>query len=163
MFAALALSLVPILAGALLTYLYDQNAPLAARLATGVCTGYALFATLGFLLALLLGLQPITLVLTEVALASPLASLARPAFRSQVRREAAAAAGAMTFTWFVFYALLSLLLWLVFYRALFERPDGVYTGLTHNLGGLPFHFQAINSFFHSRNFSPGHPTYARRR
>src|SRR5437867_7049177 len=163
MFAALALSLVPILAGTLLTYLYDRNAPFAARLATGACTGYALFATVGFLLALLLGLQPLTLVLTEVALASPLALLARPAFRSQVRREAAAAARAMTLSCCVFYALLSLLLWLVFDRAVFERPDGLYTGLTNNLGDLPFHLQVINSFLHSRNFPPEDPTYAGRR
>src|SRR6266446_8878420 len=96
MVPALALSLVPILAGTLLTYLYDRNSPIAARLATGACTGYALFATLGFLLALLLGLQPFTLVLTEVALASPLALLARSAFRAQIRREATAAVRAMT-------------------------------------------------------------------
>ena len=82
MFAALALSLVPILAGTLLTYLYDRNAPFAARLATGACTGYALFATVGFLLALLLGLQPLTLVLTEVALAFILLSGAALLIRS---------------------------------------------------------------------------------
>src|SRR6266478_6281834 len=163
MFAALALSLVPILAGTLFTYLYDRNVPLAARLVTGACTGYALFATLGFLLALLFGLQPLTLVLTEMALASPLALLAKPALRSQVRREAAAAAGAITVTCSVFYALLSVLLWLVFNRAMFERPDGLYTGLTNNLGDLPFHLQAINSFLHSRNFPPEDPTYAGRR
>ena len=119
-----------------------------------------MFATLGFLLAWLLGLQPLTLVLTEVALASPLALMAKPALRSQLRREAAAAAGAMTVTCSVFYALLSVLLWLVFNRAMFERPDGLYTGLTNNLGDLPFHLQVINSFLHSRNFPPEDPTYA---
>src|SRR3989442_7810107 len=95
MFAALGLSLVPILAGTLLTYLYDRDAPFAARLATGACTGFALFATLGFLLALLLGLQPLALVLTEVAVASPLALLARSACMAQVRREVAAAVRSM--------------------------------------------------------------------
>src|SRR6185436_15946349 len=104
MVAALALSLVPTLAGTLLTYLYDRNAPVAARLATGACTGYAAFATLGFLLALLLGLQPLTLVLTEVALASPMLLLARPAFRVEIRREAAA--GVITLSCAVSYALL---------------------------------------------------------
>src|SRR2546422_738444 len=128
MFAALGLSLVPILAGTLLTYLYDRDSTFAVRVCTGACAGFALFATLGFLLALVLGLQPLALFLTEVALASPLALLAKPAWRAQVRREVAAAVRSVTFSGCVFYALVLLLLWLVFDRALFEGPDGLYTG-----------------------------------
>jgi hypothetical protein len=43
--ATLALALIAIVGGALLTYLYDGRASLAARMGTGACTGYALLGS----------------------------------------------------------------------------------------------------------------------
>src|SRR5689334_131751 len=163
MLVALWLSLLPILGGTLLTYLYDRKATFAARLAAGASTGLALFASLGFLLALLLGLQPLTIVLTELALVSPLALLINSAWRQQVHQEIAGTLCSITFSGVALYLLLALLLWLVFDRALFEKPDGLYTGLTNNLGDLPFHLQVIGGFLHGRNFPPEDPTYSGQR
>src|ERR1700757_4574893 len=43
--ATLVLALITIVGGALLTYLYDRRASLAARMGTGACTGYALLGS----------------------------------------------------------------------------------------------------------------------
>src|SRR5437016_10473827 len=62
--------------------------------------------------------------------------------------------------YFIFYLLMAVLLGLVFARAVFERPDGIYTGLANNLGDLPLHLQVISGFAYGQNFPPEDPTYA---
>ena len=49
---------------------------------------------------------------------------------------------------------------MVFNRAVFERPDGIYTGVMNNLGDLPLHLQVINSFAQGNNLPPQDPTFA---
>ncbi len=49
---------------------------------------------------------------------------------------------------------------MVFGRAVFERTDGIYTGVTNNLGDLPLHLQVINSFVQGHNLPPEDPTFA---
>ena len=61
---------------------------------------------------------------------------------------------------FLFYAAIALVLWLVFDRAMFERADGIYTGVLNNYGDLPFHLSVITSFVKGANFPPEDPTYA---
>jgi hypothetical protein len=173
MFAAFGLLVIPVLAGALLTYVYDRGSPLAARFCTGACTGLGLFAGAGFLFAAALPGMPLAVYWSEAALAFPLALLAWPAGRRWARREAARAAEAVqqaaaslhcgALFCCIFYGFLLLLLWLVFDRALFERPDGLYTGFANNLGDLPFHLQVIASFAHGQNIPPEDPAYAGRR
>ena len=60
----------------------------------------------------------------------------------------------------VFYLVVAILLAMVFGRAVFERPDGIYTGFTNNLGDLPLHLQVINSFVQGQNLPPEDPTFA---
>ncbi|HUG54789.1 MAG TPA: hypothetical protein VMR21_14365, partial [Vicinamibacteria bacterium] len=47
-------------------------------------------------------------------------------------------------------------------RAIFEAPGGggVFTGVDHNLGDLPFHLAIATSFAHGGNFPPEHPELA---
>jgi len=71
MFAACLLLLIAILAGTLLTFLFDRNAPRAARLCMGAAIGLALMATVGFLLALVLGLGTATIILSAGILLLP--------------------------------------------------------------------------------------------
>ena len=63
MITSLALSLIAIASGTLLTYTYD-DAPLAARLCSGACIGFALMGLVGLILALCLGLNPLTIGMT---------------------------------------------------------------------------------------------------
>src|SRR5260370_29060584 len=80
---ALALSLIAIASGTVLTYTYDEDAPLASRLCSGACIGFALLILLGFALALLFGLTAPTLIATAFLLATPLCLLWDPECRAQ--------------------------------------------------------------------------------
>src|SRR5260370_1454820 len=71
MIISLGLSLIAIASGALLTYTYDEDAPLASRLCSGVCIGFALMGLVGFIFASFLGLNEISIGLTELVLATP--------------------------------------------------------------------------------------------
>jgi hypothetical protein len=166
MFAACLLLAIAILGGTLLTFLFDRNAPRGARLCMGACIGMALMATVGFLLALVLGLGTATIILSAVLLLLPslllldrerrsviLNALRSPA--SAGRKSSIAGIGYMAF-----YLAIAILLAMVFSRAVFERPDGIYTGVMNNLGDLPLHLQFINSFAQGHNLPPEDPTFA---
>src|SRR6266478_2729957 len=71
MVISLALSFIAISSGALLTYTYDEDAPLASRLCSGACLGFALMGLVGFIFASFLGLSAISIGLTEMVLAAP--------------------------------------------------------------------------------------------
>ncbi|HYG79741.1 MAG TPA: hypothetical protein VD861_05100, partial [Pyrinomonadaceae bacterium] len=170
MFLALALALIAVAGGAALTYLWDDDAPLAARLCMGACVGFAALGLVGFVFASITGLTPAALALTAIVVASPLAWLARPRLRAAASKdfhEAARAAHRSVLhptrrssVLFIFYAAVAVLLWFVFDRAMFERPDGIYTGVQNNYGDLPFHLSIITSFADGANFPPEDPTFA---
>jgi hypothetical protein len=164
MFVACLLLIVAILGGTLLTFLFDRSAPRAARLCMGACIGLALMATVGFLLALLFGLGTATIILSAAVLLLPLLLLLRGEYRSVVlnalRSPASSNPGSKSIGYLVFYLAIAILLAMVFGRAAFERPDGIFTGVTNNLGDLPLHLQVINSFTQGHNLPPEDPTYA---
>src|ERR1041385_2055855 len=166
MFLACLLLVIAIFGGTLLTFLFDRSAPRGARLCMGASIGMALMATVGFLLSLVLGLGPAAIVLTSVILLLPGLLLINPERRavilSAARSPASAAqkSNAAGIGYLIFYLALALLLAMVFQRAVFERSDGIYTGVMNNLGDLPLHLQIINSFAQGHNLPPEDPTYA---
>ncbi|HEY4678786.1 MAG TPA: hypothetical protein VIJ01_16590, partial [Candidatus Angelobacter sp.] len=166
MFAACLLLAIAILGGTLLTFLFDHNAPRGARLCMGACIGMALMATVGFLLALLLGLGAASIILSAIILLLPGLLLVNPERRalilnalsfpaSESRKSSVIGIG-----YLAFYLAIAILLAMVFSRAVFERPDGIYTGVMNNLGDLPLHLQIINSFAQGHNLPPEDPTFA---
>jgi hypothetical protein len=167
---ALALTLIAIAGGALVTYLFDEDAPLVARLCMGACLGFAALGLFGFILASLFGLGSLVLILSTILLASPLPILLKPSRRTQVSadiretvrgvRRALLHPTRRTNVHVIFSALVVLLLWLVFDRAMVELPDGIYTGVKNNYGDLPFHLSIITSFSDGANFPPEDPTWA---
>lgn len=165
MFAALLLLGIAISGGTLLTFLFDYTAPRAARICMGACIGCALMATLGFLLALVLGLGWLTLLLSAFLLILPCLLLLQAerralilhALRSSTSPDRSVSGG---LGYLIFYLAIAILLAMVFNRAVFDRPDGIYTGVTNNLGDLPLHLQVINSFTQGHNLPPEDPTYA---
>jgi hypothetical protein len=170
MIISLALSLLAIASGALLTYTWDEDAPLASRLCTGACIGFALLGLVGFALALLIGLTAATLAGTALVLATPLLLLWNLPIRAQIDADikhaikAISRASARPDRWaliyFLFYAVVAGVMWLVFSRAIFEKPDGIYTGVLNNYGDLPFHLSVITRFAFGQNFPPEDPTFA---
>ncbi|HET9165379.1 MAG TPA: hypothetical protein VFP11_05240, partial [Candidatus Angelobacter sp.] len=140
--------------------------PRGARLCMGATIGMALMATVGFLLALVLGLGAATLLLSAVILLLPgllLVNRERRAVILNALRPSPSAARKSSIAgigYLVFYLGIAILLAMVFNRAVFERSDGIYTGVMNNLGDLPLHLQVINSFAQGHNLPPEDPTFA---
>jgi len=170
MLAASLLLLIAVMGGTLLTFLYDGTAPFPARLAMGVSTGLALMATVGFLFALRLGLGAASIGPTAAVTALPFLLLFRRPFRDSVARKIRTALTTAsealrhptreTVAYILFYCLMAIVLGLLFGRAVYENPGGIFTGVRNNLGDLTLHLQVINSFSQGHNFPPEDPTYA---
>jgi len=169
MITSLVLSLIAIASGTLLTYSYD-DAPMAARLCSGACIGFALMGLVGLILAMCFGLNPTTIGMTAVLLLLPIALLKQQRIRDQINIDVDAALKAISrastkpdrwaFIYFLFYGGAMILMWLVFDRALLEKPDGIYTGVLNNYGDLPFHLSVITRFAFGQNYPPEDPTFA---
>lgn len=170
MLISLALSLIAIASGTLLTYTWDEDEPVASRFCTGTCVGFALLGLIGFILALLIGLTTLTLIGTAVVLALPVLLLRSSKLRAQIDQDFDKATRAISrattrpdrwaFIYFLFYAAVGIGMWLVFSRAMFEKPGGIYTGVLNNYGDLPFHLSVITRFAFGQNFPPEDPTFA---
>jgi hypothetical protein len=170
MLFAIGLILIAIAGGAALTYLYDREATLPARLCMGACTGLAALGLVGFVIASFIGMTPLMLLISAAIVASPLLLLSKPVFRTTVQADVRAATQGLrravlhpsgsAYAYFIFYALLIVLLYFFFDRAVVEKPDGIYTGGSNNLGDLPFHFASITSFVYGQNFPPEDPSYS---
>ena len=170
MIISLALSIVAIASGTLLTYEYDEGAPLASRLCSGACIGFAVLALVGFVIALFFGLNPYSIGLTALILVIPLLLLTRVATRDRLNDDINQALKAISrastkpdrwaFIYFLFYAGVMIVMWLVFDRALLDKPEGYYTGVLNNYGDLPFHLSVITRFAFGQNYPPEDPTFA---
>jgi hypothetical protein len=170
MIISLALSFIAIASGALLTYTYDEDAPLASRLCSGACIGFGALGLIGFILASFFGLTIVTLALTGTVLATPFLLLINESRRAKVDDDwsrawqAISRASSRPDRWaviyFLFYATVAIVMWLVFSRALLDKPDGIYTGVLNNYGDLPFHISVITRFAFGQNFPPEDPTFA---
>ena len=170
MIASLVLSLITIASGTFLTYQYDEDAPLASRLCSGACIGFAAMGLVGFILALALGLSAYTIGFTTAILLVPFLQLGSQTVRSKVNQDidcvlraisrASTKPDRWSFIYFLFYAAVMILMWLVFDRALLEKPEGYYTGVLNNYGDLPFHLSVITRFAFGQNFPPEDPTFA---
>src|SRR5713226_552922 len=170
MIIALALSFLAIASGALLTYTYDEDAPLASRLCSGACIGFGALGLIGFILASFFGLNALTLGLIAVIAGAPLLLLISKQRRTKVDDDCNRALRAISraishpdrwaFIYFLFYAAVMIAMWLIFSRAIFEKPDGIYTGVLNNYGDLPFHLSVITRFAFGQNFPPEDPTFA---
>jgi len=169
MIAAIAMTLVALAGGAIVTYAYDEDAPLVARLAYGAATGLVAAAAIGFILANLIGIE-LASILSTVIVAVPLLGLARPGPRARVATDLRATAGALvsavrepslsTVGPIVYLVALTGLLLLVFNQVIVEQDAGLATGYVNNLGDMPFHVGVTSSFAYGQNFPPEDPTFA---
>ena len=170
MIASLILALLVTLSGAVVTYLYDENAPFGARLCSGACVGLAALGVVGFVVASLIGLTGTTVLISTVLCLMPAAVLLSPKVRNTVLEDLVVQAkrirgffnhpDAGTGTYVVFYAFIAIVFWKVFSRAMISDVTGVSTGLLNNFGDLPFHLSVITGFAFGDNFPPQDPTYA---
>src|SRR3989442_13184742 len=171
MIISLALSLVAIASGLVLTYTYEEDEPLASRLCSGACIGFAGMGLVGFVLALAFGLHANTLILTAAITAAPFLLLIKNDYRAALDLDvkkalratgrAASRPSRWDFIYFLFYAAVVIGMWLIFQRALLEKPDGIYTGVLNNYADLPFHLRVITRFVSGHSFPPVYPMFVR--
>jgi hypothetical protein len=170
MIFSLGLSLIAIASGAVLTYTYQENEPLASRLCSGACIGFALMGLAGFVLAMVIGLSWTSLIFTTAITLTPLLLFAKKRFRAELNADIDKALSAVSraatnprrwdFIYFLFYAGVAVCMWLIFSRAMLDQPDGIYTGVLNNFGDLPFHISVITRFAYGQNYPPEDPTFA---
>lgn len=170
MIASLLLALLVTLSGTVATYLYDDDAPIAARLCAGGALGLAALGLVSFVVASFIGLSGAAIVFSTAICCSPLALLTDSATSKQLRQDIERAWNTSRncflrpdlklVGYFLFYAVVTIVLWRVFSRAVIEDQDGLSTGLLNNFGDLPFHISVITSFAFGNNFPPEDPTYA---
>jgi hypothetical protein len=164
MLAACLLLACAIVGGTLLTFLFDYSAPRAVRICLGTCIGLPLLASIGFVVSLWLGLSPASIAISTMVVLLPLLLLLNAGYRARILSQLAGSSSGRSsrgnLAYVLFYVAIAVLLGLVFSRALFARPDGIYTGIANNLGDLPLHLQIINSFAQGHNLPPQDPTYA---
>ena len=170
MATSLALLVLVTLSGAIVTYLYDENASLGARLCAGLCLGLAALSLVGFVVASLVGLTGPAIVISTAICCSPLALLSDPRMWRRVQQDIGVASAwtqrlyARPDLWAIIHAVFYLgvivVLWRVFDRSVIEDVHGISTGLLNNFGDLPFHISVITSFAFGNNYPPEDPTYA---
>jgi hypothetical protein len=152
--------------GTALTYLYEKEDSLLARLAAGGVVGSGIFATAGFLLACFFGLSALTVLLALAITLLPLLLFRRKNYKHRWRldlqkaRSRTHGIGPKKFGRVAYYVFVFLVLVFFFDRAMIDRPDGIFTGGSQNLGDLPFHLGAIFSFTEGNNFPPENPSFA---
>ena len=170
MATSLVLVLLVTLSGAIVSYLYDENASLGARLCAGLCLGLTALSLIGFLVASLVGLTGPAIVISTAICCSPLALFTDPKIRQKVEHDFGSASSwtrrlfvrpdLWSIIHVVFYLVVVAVLWKVYDRAVIEDVHGISTGLLNNFGDLPFHISVITSFAFGNNFPPEDPTYA---
>ncbi|HEX8291628.1 MAG TPA: hypothetical protein VF570_07735 [Pyrinomonadaceae bacterium] len=165
---ALLLALAAIAGATVLTYSHDRDAGIWPRLCAGVCLGFAALGLAGFVLASWMGMGPASLALSGVACGSPLLLLARGGLRARLGADLRGGAGAVSRALsgrggagpLVFYLAAALLFWFVYARAMYQTPEGIFTGVDTNIGDLPFHLAVVTGFAYGENFPPQHPEFA---
>ena len=93
MIASLLLALLVTFSGTVATYLYDENASLAARLCAGAAIGLAALGLIGFVVASLVGLTVPAVLFSAVICCSPLALLTDGTIMGRLRKDIDAACG----------------------------------------------------------------------
>jgi hypothetical protein len=157
-----------VLGGTLASYLYEDEAHPAWRLCAGAVSGLAAFGLIALILACIVGLNPFSIAVAVATLLSPIMLLTRQVRRTQLRADIASVSGQCTnaASWprralpLVCGVAVAALVGVILDRVMFERSDGIYTGVANNLGDLPFHIGAITRFAWGNNFPPEHPSYA---
>ena len=137
--------------GVLLTGFIFVRASLKTRLCFGAVIGLVGLSWIGFLCALLVGLNWLSIGVTTAIFGAGAFFLRRFA-PSPIRP-------ALKFSLLIYYGL-----WVIFFGWLFARvivieADGLHTAPANNYGDLPFHFSVVTSFADGDNFPPHSPIF----
>ena len=151
--------------GFALTYLIDRDETFMWRGAAGTVIGSCLYGTIAFVIGCFTGLgaaSPIAFVATLTPLLlfrqrGRLQHLRQDWLRAKNKMQGGSATKAMRVA---FYAFFFLFFCVFFSQAMYQTPQGIFTGGSNNLGDLPFHLGAIFSFTDGANLPPMNPSFA---
>lgn len=148
--------------GSVLTHFYSAEEKFLVRLCAGNVIGSAIFALVGFLLCCALKMSVTTVLLALAVALLPLVLLVKNGWRGKFFTDLKNLFVMNPRKWFdfVFYAAIIIFLYFFFTQSMIEKPQGIFTGSSHNTGDLPFHLGAIFSFTDGQNFPPENPSYA---
>src|SRR5947209_14704646 len=82
--AACLLLAIAVTGGTMLTFLFDQGAPRAARICMGACLGLPLLTGIGFVCALWMGLNAASIAISAATMFLPFLLLVNATYRSRV-------------------------------------------------------------------------------
>ncbi|MGH9946302.1 MAG: hypothetical protein ACRD6X_03795 [Pyrinomonadaceae bacterium] len=160
------LILIIIAGGFALTYLIERDEPFLWRAAAGCVIGCAFFGTSLFALAMIFGLNTVSIIAAMASTLLPILFIVKGERRKVFAHDWAKAAGKLqgtnlkkTFPFF-YYATFLVLFAVFFDRVIFANEQGIFTGGSQNLGDLPFHLGIIFGFTDGANFPPINPSYA---
>jgi hypothetical protein len=155
--------------GTLATYFVDDRSRVYYRLAAGACIGNTVLGLLGYILAAWFGMG-VTSVVTAALVVMMTPALVNWRLAPRLARDVAGAcwrgvgdvwAGRPGLRLRVALFLAALvLLWPLFGRAMYEKPEGIYTGYVDNFADLTLHLGIITGFSDGQNFPPEHPEFA---
>ena len=167
---SLAVTAAAFAGGIAVTYFYDRRAAFAWRIPDGLVIGFAAWGLFGVAIAMRTGLSPAVALTAAALTATPSLIVLQPAYRRRILDDLRApfrlvqsvrsrftAANVVAATLCLLGAAL---LWRVAWRSMFVRADGIYTGVSHNIGDLPFHLTVMSRFLYGQNFPPEHPSFA---
>jgi len=165
MLAALIVLAVFLFGGLCFTYLFFDGERLLWRLAAGNIVSCAIAGVAGFVITIFFGLSEATAAVSVLTALVPAVVLFRPDIRQSLARDWQRARsnfqhGNKRIGGLAFYAFFLILFCLFFSQAIYQTPDGVFTGGSQNLGDLPFHLGAILGFTDGANFPPINPSFA---
>ena len=152
--------------GFALTYLFESDEPFMWRVAAGNVVGCAIFGTVGFVLAMMFGLNAATVAASFAITIVPVFFILKGERRKTFEHDWAKAKGKLQganlkkVLRFCYYAAFLVLFVFFFDRAMIENDQGIFTGGSNNLGDLPFHLGAIFGFTDGANFPPQNPSFS---
>jgi hypothetical protein len=128
-----------------------NDANLQTQLCFGVVIGLVGLSWIGFLLALVVGLNWLAIGMTAAIFVAALFFF-RPVVPSFHRPVISLSDLLFYGGWLVFFS------WL-FSRVIVMEADGLYTSPANNYGDLAFHLSVVTSFADGQNFPPRNPIY----
>jgi hypothetical protein len=162
MLASLGLLAAAVLGGTAITFAFDDRRRPGWRVLHGTCIGLALLGLLGFILASVFGFNRWTPVLAGAMAAAPSVLVFRRFERREPNRshDLPAPSHVAILLGGAAYLAGAVLLWRVANRSAYTAGDGLYTGVSHNIGDLPFHLSVMSRFTLGDNYPPQHPSFA---
>jgi hypothetical protein len=149
-----------------LTYLFADDEPFFWRICAGNVIGSTIFSLICFVFACFFGFTTLTISVAYLISLLPTLLFVNKKNRAKLQANWRAAKSKLEdadfnkILQFAYYAFFFILFYFFFERAVFQTPDGIFTGASQNFGDLPFHLGAIFSFTDGQNFPPENPSYA---